>query len=66
MIETSVGADRTTLAVLVNAYREEEVPGESEGRTVLGLAPALAPIKAGVFPLVKKDGMPEMATSRRG
>ena len=61
VIETSAGADRTTLAVLVNAYREEEVPGESEGRTVLGLAPSLAPIKAGVFPLVKKDGMPEMA-----
>jgi glycyl-tRNA synthetase len=61
VIETSAGADRTTLAVLVNAYREEEVPGETEGRTVLGLAPSLAPIKAGVFPLVKKDGMPEMA-----
>jgi len=61
VVETSVGADRTTLAVLVNAYREEEVPGESEGRTVLGLAPSVAPIKAGVFPLVKKDGMPEMA-----
>jgi glycyl-tRNA synthetase len=61
VIETSAGADRTTLAVLVNAYREEDVPGESEGRTVLGLSPALAPIKAGVFPLVKKDGMPEMA-----
>jgi glycyl-tRNA synthetase len=62
VVETSVGADRTTLAVLVNAYREEEVPGESEGRTVLAITPALAPIKAGVFPLVKKDGMPEMAT----
>jgi len=62
VVETSAGADRTTLAVLVNAYREEEVPGESEGRTVLGLAPSLAPIKAGVFPLVKKDGMPELAT----
>jgi glycyl-tRNA synthetase len=37
------------------------VPGESEGRTVLGLAPSIAPIKAGIFPLVKKDGMPEMA-----
>ncbi|HKG93102.1 MAG TPA: glycine--tRNA ligase, partial [Gemmatimonadaceae bacterium] len=61
VIETSVGADRTALALLVNAYREEEVPGESEGRTVLGLHPSLAPIKAGVFPLVKKDGMPEMA-----
>jgi glycyl-tRNA synthetase len=61
VIETSVGADRTTLAVLVNAYREEEVEGESEGRTVLGLHPALAPIKTGIFPLVKKDGMPEFA-----
>jgi glycyl-tRNA synthetase len=61
VIETSVGADRTLLAVLVNAYREEAVDGEEEGRTVLRLLPALAPIKAGVFPLVKKDGMPEFA-----
>ena len=61
VVETSVGADRTTLALLVNAYREEQVPGEDEGRTVLGFAPALAPVKAGVFPLVKKDGMPEFA-----
>jgi glycyl-tRNA synthetase len=62
VIETSVGADRVTLAVLINAYREEAVPGEAEGRTVLRLHPSLAPIKAGVFPLVKKDGMPEFAT----
>jgi glycyl-tRNA synthetase len=61
VIETSVGADRVTLAALVNAYREEEVPGEAEGRVVLGLHPAIAPIKAGIFPLVKKDGMPEFA-----
>jgi glycyl-tRNA synthetase len=61
VVETSVGADRTTLAVLVNGYREEAVEGESEGRTVLGLDASIAPIKAGVFPLVKKDGMPEMA-----
>src|ERR1700741_882962 len=61
VVETSVGADRTTLAVLVNGYREEAVEGEAEGRTVLGLDPSIAPIKAGVFPLVKKDGMPEMA-----
>src|SRR5690348_2629266 len=61
VVETSVGADRTTLAVLVNAYREEQVEGEDEGRTVLRLPPSLAPIKAGVFPLVKKDGMPEFA-----
>jgi len=62
VIETSVGADRTALALLVNGYREESVEGEQEGRTVLGLHPALAPIKAGIFPLVKKDGMPEFAT----
>ena len=61
VVETSVGADRTTLAVLVNGYREESVPGESEGRTVLAIHPSLAPVKAGIFPLVKKDGMPEMA-----
>ena len=46
---------------MVNALREEAVPGETEGRTVLGFHPALAPIKAGIFPLTKKDGQPEMA-----
>jgi glycyl-tRNA synthetase len=61
VVETSVGADRTALAVLVNGYREEAVEGEAEGRTVLGLHPAIAPVKAGIFPLVKKDGMPELA-----
>jgi glycyl-tRNA synthetase len=61
VIETSVGADRVTLAIMVNALREEAVPGETEGRTVLGFHPALAPIKAGIFPLTKKDGQPEMA-----
>jgi len=59
IVETSAGADRIALTVLVDAYREEEVEGER--RVVLGLHPALAPIKAGVFPLVKKDGMPEIA-----
>jgi glycyl-tRNA synthetase len=61
VVETAVGPNRTLLAILVNGYREEAVEGEDEGRVVLGLLPALAPIKAGVFPLVKKDGMPEMA-----
>jgi glycyl-tRNA synthetase len=60
IVETSAGADRVMLTVLADAYREEEVEGET--RVVLGLHPALAPIKAGVFPLVKKDGMPELAT----
>ncbi|MEX2571465.1 MAG: glycine--tRNA ligase [Gemmatimonadota bacterium] len=59
IIETSAGADRVTLAVLANGYREEEVEGET--RVVLGLDPSLAPLKVGVFPLVKKDGMPERA-----
>jgi glycyl-tRNA synthetase len=59
IIETSAGADRVTLAVLANAYREEEVEGET--RVVLSIKPSLAPLKAGVFPLVKKDGMPERA-----
>ena len=61
VVETAVGPNRTLLALLVNGYREEAVEGESEGRVVLGLIPSLAPVKAGVFPLVKKDGMPEMA-----
>jgi glycyl-tRNA synthetase len=61
VIETSVGADRVTLAALVNAYREESVAGEDEGRVVLGLAPSIAPIKAAIFPLTKKDGQPDMA-----
>jgi glycyl-tRNA synthetase len=61
VVETAVGPNRTLLAILVNGYREEAVEGEEEGRVVLGLKAALAPIKTGVFPLVKKDGMPEMA-----
>ena len=61
IIETSAGADRVTLAVLANGYREEEVEGET--RVVLGIKPSLAPLKVGVFPLVKKDGMPERATA---
>jgi glycyl-tRNA synthetase len=61
VVETSVGADRVTLAALVNAYREESVPGEEEGRVVLGLNPAIAPVKVAVFALTKKNGQPEMA-----
>jgi glycyl-tRNA synthetase len=62
IVETACGPNRTLLALLVNGYVEEKVEGEEEGRTVIKLQPALAPIKAGVFPLVKKDGMPEFAT----
>ncbi|MDR3637346.1 MAG: glycine--tRNA ligase [Isosphaeraceae bacterium] len=59
VIEPSAGADRATLAFLCEAYNEDEVGGES--RTVLKFHPRFAPIKAAVFPLVKKDGMPELA-----
>jgi glycyl-tRNA synthetase len=59
VVETSAGADRTALVVLVDAYHEEQVEGET--RVVLRLNPALAPLKAAVFPLVNKDGMPELA-----
>ena len=59
IVETSAGADRVTLTLMADAYREENVEGET--RVVLGFDPGIAPIKAGVFPLVKKDGMPELA-----
>jgi glycyl-tRNA synthetase len=59
VIEPSAGADRGTLAFLCDAYTEDEVAGET--RTVLKLHPRLAPVKAAVFPLVKKEGMPELA-----
>jgi len=59
VVETSVGADRTALVVMCDAYREETVEGET--RVVMGFNPAIAPLKAAVFPLVNKDGMPELA-----
>ena len=63
VVETSVGLDRTILMVLCDAYAEEEVANgdKAETRTVLRFHPALAPFTAAVFPLVKKDGMPEAA-----
>lgn len=59
VVETSAGLDRTILMMLCDAYREEEVDGET--RSVLKFHPRIAPVKVGLFPLVKKDGMPEMA-----
>jgi len=59
VIETAVGVGRVMLAALVDAYHEEEVDGEQ--RVVLRLHPRLAPIKVAVLPLIRKDGMPEMA-----
>jgi glycyl-tRNA synthetase len=64
IIETSAGANRSFMAFLIDAYREEEAPtaeGKMELRTVLRLHPKLAPTKAAVFPLVNRDGMPEVA-----
>jgi len=59
IIETSAGASRSFMAFLIDAYYEEEVKGEK--RVVLKFQPKLAPIKAAIFPLVNKDGMPEIA-----
>ncbi len=59
VIEPAAGADRATLAFLVDAYDEEQLDGET--RTVLRLHPRLAPVKVAILPLVKKDGQPELA-----
>ncbi len=59
VVETAIGLNRTVLVVLADAYAEETV--NDEERVVLRLHPKLAPTKAAVFPLVKKDGMPELA-----
>ena len=70
VIEPSSGADRATLAFLCDAYRVDSVPTaekkEDAERTYLKFHPRLAPIKAAIFPLVKKDGMPEIATEIYG
>ncbi len=59
IVETSAGVDRTLLVCLVDAYEEESL--EKETRTVLHLDSKIAPLKAAVFPLVNRDGMPEFA-----
>ena len=59
VVETSAGLDRTILMLLCEAYEEERVEGEE--RIVMKFHPEVAPIKAAVFPLVKRDGMPETA-----
>ena len=62
VIEPAAGADRAALAFLIDGFAEEPPPpGTNEGRTVLRLHPRLAPVKLAVFPLVKKEGMPEAA-----
>lgn len=64
VIETSIGLDRTFLAVLSNSYTEEKLKkedGSEDERIVLRIPAALAPVKLAIFPLVKKDGLAEKA-----
>ena len=58
VVETSAGVDRAMLTVLADAYYEEEVNGET--RNILKLSPKIAPITVAVFPLMNKNGMPEV------
>ncbi len=60
VVETSIGLDRTVLAVLSSSYKEEKLEDGSE-RTVLAIPPFLAPVKLAILPLLKKDGLPEKA-----
>src|SRR5207237_3150976 len=65
VIEPAAGVDRALLAFVVDAYDEEVVSGTTEGagelRTLLRLHPRLAPVKAAVLPLLRKEGQPELA-----
>jgi glycyl-tRNA synthetase len=64
VIETSIGLDRMCLLILCNSYEEEIIPkedGTKDSRVVMHIPPKLAPIKLAVFPLTKKDGLPEIA-----
>ena len=60
VVETSVGLDRMFLAVMSSAYKEEQLE-DGSSRVVLCFPPILAPIKAAIMPLTKKDGLPEKA-----
>jgi glycyl-tRNA synthetase len=64
VIETSIGLDRMFLSVLSSSYDVEEIKkenGKSESRVVMRIPAPLAPVKVAVFPLTKKDGLPEKA-----
>ncbi len=64
VIEPAAGVDRFALVALCEAYHEQEIvgaKGKPESRVFMRLHPRLAPIKAAVFPLVKRDGMPDTA-----
>ena len=60
VVETSIGVDRMFLAVLSHSYKEEQLEN-GETRVVLGIPAPLAPVKVAVLPLIKKDGLPELA-----
>ena len=60
VVETSIGVDRMVLAVLSHSFKEEQLEN-GESRVVLSIPAPLAPVKAAVLPLVKKDGLPELA-----
>ena len=60
VVETSIGVDRMVLAVLSHSFHEEQLEN-GETRVVLSIPAPLAPVKAAVLPLVKKDGLPELA-----
>ena len=61
VVETSIGLDRMFLALMSHCLKNEILEDGSE-RVVLALPPALAPVKAAILPLVKKDGLPELAS----
>ena len=63
VIETSIGLDRMFLLTLMNAYEEQDLSDgdKKDSRVVLKLHPCLAPVKAAILPLTKKDGLPEKA-----
>ena len=61
VIETSIGLDRMFLTLLSNGLKEEKLD-DGSSRTLFSVAPALAPTKAAILPLVKKDGLSEIGT----
>jgi glycyl-tRNA synthetase len=63
VIETSIGLDRTVMMILSEAYVEEDLstPEKADSRVLLKFPPRLAPVKLAILPLMKKDGLPEIA-----
>ena len=64
VVETSIGLDRMFLSILSNSYEEQTIhkeDGSTDSRVVLHISPKIAPVKLAIFPLTKKDGLPELA-----